>query len=186
LIVASTAFVVQPVLAAENHCIAPNGIDLNVLFGISKQIVTPYCNQVDSGEQWTAAGPAWFMNTSFEAVPEEFVPAGANPPEDFLAKFVAIKYVVDPGTRQEQTYVYPISNKLWSGAVAGFPAVWPGTLSKLPPMSVGEHFVVVYWVFSAMHCDGLAAVVDENCLGPGEVPYVAVRFEVTPGAIQSN
>jgi len=184
--IASAAFTSRSAQASNNHCIAPNGIDLNVLFGISKQIVTPYCNQVDSGEQWTAAGPAWFMNTSFEAMPEEFVPAGANPLEDFLAKFVAIKYVVDPGTRQEQTYVYPISNKLWTGTVAGFPAAWPGTLSKLPPLNIGEHVVAVYWVFSAMHCDGLAAVVDENCLGPGEVPYVAVRFEVTPGAIQSN
>src|SRR5215204_2035690 len=68
----------------ENHCIVPNGLDLNVLYGISKQIVTPFCNQVDSGEQWTAAGPAWFMNTSFEAVPDGFVSAGATPLEDFL------------------------------------------------------------------------------------------------------
>jgi len=34
-------------------------------------------------------------------------------------------------------------------------------------------------VFNAMHCDGITAVVEENCLGPGEVAYVALSFEVT-------
>jgi hypothetical protein len=189
-VIASTALIPRPAQASdpvENHCIAPNGTDLNVLYGISKQIVTPFCNQVDSGEQWTTAGALWFMSTSFEAVPDGFVPAGATPLEDFLAKFVAIKYVVDPGTLQEQTYVYPTGDRLWIGTVEpGFPAVWPGTLSKLMPLSVGEHFVQVYWVFSAMHCDGFAAVIQENCLGPGEVAYAAPRFNVTPGAQQSH
>ena len=184
--IVSTALTSRPAQASDNHCITPTGIDLNALYDITKQIVTPFCNQVDSGEHWTAAGAGWFMNTSFEAVPEGFVPAGATPLEDFLAKFVAIKYVIDPGTRQEQTYVYPTSDKLWIGTTAGFPAVWPGTLSNLQPLSVGEHFVVVYWVFNAMHCDGFAATVDENCLGPGEIAYTGVRFEVTPGALQSH
>ena len=185
-VIASTGLVAQSAQAADNHCIAPNGIDLNVFFGITKQIVTGFCNHVDSGEQWTTAGAFWLMSTSFEAVPEEFVPAGSTPLEDFLAKFVAIKYVVDPGTRQEQTYVYPTGDKLWIGTVAGFPTVWPGTLSKLPPLSIGEHVVVAYWVFSAMHRDGLGTVIDENCLRPGEVEYVAVSFEVAPGALQSH
>jgi hypothetical protein len=42
LMVASTAFTVQPALAAENHCIAPTGADLNIRYGISTQIVTPF------------------------------------------------------------------------------------------------------------------------------------------------
>jgi len=183
-VTASAALTPRPAQASDpvgNHCIHPDGTDLNVLYGISKQIVTRFCNQVDSGEHWTTAGPAWFMSTSFEAVPVGFVPAGATPLEDFLAKFIAVKYVIDPGTRQEQTYVYPTGDKLWIGTIAGFPAVWPGTLSKLMPLSIGEHVVEVYWVFSAMHCDGTAAVITENCLGPGEILYAAARFEVTPG-----
>jgi hypothetical protein len=182
----STALTSRLAQASDNHCITPTGIDLNALYGITKQIVTPFCNQVDSGEHWTAAGAGWFMNTSFEAVPESFVPAGATPLADFVAKFVAIKYVIDPGTRQEQTYIYPTSDRLWIGTTAGFPAVWPGTLSNIQPLSVGEHFVVVYWVFNAMHCDGFGTVVEENCLGPGEVAYVALGFEVTPSALQSH
>jgi hypothetical protein len=99
---------------------------------------------------------------------------------------VAIKYVIDPGTRQEQTYIYPTSDKLWIGTTAGFPAAWPGTLSKLQPLRVGKHFVVVYWVFNARHCDGFSAVVEDNCLGPGEVAYATFSFEVMPGALQSH
>src|SRR5215211_1253530 len=116
--IASAALTSRPAQASDNHCITPTGIDLNAIYGITKQIVAPFCNQVDSGEQWTAAGSAWFMNTSFEAVPDDLVPAGETPLEDFLAKFVAIKYVIDPGTRQEQTYAYPTGDKLWIGTVA--------------------------------------------------------------------
>ena len=187
VVIASSALASQPARASDDHCITPTGIDLNALYGITKQIVTPFCNQVDAGEQWTAGGPAWFMNTSFEAVPDGFVSAGATPLEDFLAKFVAVKYVIDPGTRQEQTYIYLTGDRLWIGTTGpGFPVVWPGTLSKLPPLRVGEHFVVVYWVFNAMHCDGFGTVVDEFCLGPGEIAYTGVMFEVTPGARQSQ
>jgi hypothetical protein len=182
-VIASMALLPQPAQASDNHCILPNGVDLNVLFGITEQIVGRFCPQVDSGEHWTASGSPWFMNTSFEAVPEGFVPAGATPLEDFLAKFVGVKYVIDRGTLQEQTYVFPTSDKLWIGTVAGLPAVNGVTLSLLNPLSVGDHFVELYWVFSAMHCDGLAAAA-ENCLPAGETLYARTAFVVTPGAAQ--
>jgi hypothetical protein len=171
VVMASTALTSQPAQASqshpvENHCISPTtGVDLNVLFGTTKQIITPFCNQVDSGEQWTAAGPAWLVATSLDAVPEGFVPAGATPLEDFLAKFVGVKYVLDSGTLQERTYFYPNGDKIWTGIIDVLPSVWPGTLSIASPLSIGTHVVEVYWVFSAMHCDGLAAVIEENCLG---------------------
>jgi hypothetical protein len=168
-----------------NHCISPFG-DLNELYGISQQIVNRFCPEVDSGERWTAPGPPWLVNTSFEIVPEDFVPAGATPLEDFVAKFVALKYVIDPGTTQQRTLVYPTGPRLWTGIIEDFPAVSPAPLSRVRPLSVGEHTVETYWVMSAMHCDGFAAVIEENCLGPGEVFYLSVQFEVTPGAPQSN
>jgi len=172
----------------ENHCISPNGIDGNVLFGISEQIVNPWCREVDAGEFWTSAGSFWYMAPTYGPMPAGFVPAGATPLADFLAKFVAIKYVIDPGTPQEETQVFPTGDRLWIGTIPpGLPAVWPGTLSKLRPLSVGEHIAAVYWVMSAMHCDGLAAVITENCLPAGEVPYGRPRqFVVTSGAAQSQ
>ena len=185
-VIASIALLPQPAQALDNHCILPNGVDLNVLFGITEQIVGRFCPQVDSGEHWTASGAPWVMNTSFEAVPEGFMPAGATPLEDFLAKFVGVKYVIDRGTLQEQTYVFPTSDKLWIGTIAGLPAVNGVTLSLLNPLSVDDHFVELYWVFSAMHCDGLGAVIEENCIPAGETLYARTAFVVTPGAVQSH
>jgi hypothetical protein len=188
LIVASTAFTVQSALAAENHCIAPTGADLNIRYGISTQIVTPFCTQLDSGETWTTPGGApWGMNTSFATVPEGFVAAGATPLEDFLAKFTGAKVVVDAGTAEEKTYLFPKSDKLWMGNLGGFPAVQTVTLTILKPVSVGTHTVQLYWVFSGMHCDGFGNVIQDNCLGPGEVAYgPLITFQVTPGSNKSH
>jgi hypothetical protein len=188
LIVASPAFAVQPALAAENHCIAPTGADLNIRYGISTQIVTPFCTQVDSGETWTTPGGApWFVNTSFATVPEGFVAVGATPLEDFLAKLTGANVVVDAGTSEEKTYLFPKSDKLWMGNLGGFPAVQTVTLTTLKPLSVGTHTVQLYWVFSALHCDGFGNLVQDNCLGPGEVPYgPLITFQVTPGSNKSH
>jgi hypothetical protein len=182
LIIASTAFAVQPALAAKNHCITPFGVDLNVLFGISTQIVTPFCTQIDSGEALTTpGGTPWVMNTSFATAPEGFIAAGATPMEDFLAKFIAAKAVLDAGTSKEKTYIFPNGNKLWRGTFLGFPAVQTATLTILKSLSVGKHTVQLYWVFSAMHCDGFGDVVQDNCLGPGGVAYgPLITFQVTP------
>lgn len=182
--IASTVLVVQPALAAENHCINPLGTNLNILFGILTQIVTPFCTQVDSGEAWTTpAGTPWFMNTSFVTFPEGFVAAGTTPLEDFLAKFTVAKLVVDTGTSAEKTYIFRKSVKLWMGNLRGFPAVQTAILTILKPSSVGEHTVHLYWVFSAMHCDGFGNVVQDNCLGSGEVAYgPLITFQVTAGA----
>jgi hypothetical protein len=65
------------------------------------------------------------MNTSFEVVPEGFVPAEMTPLENFLAKFVAIKYVI-------------ARERCRSGLTSIHQAVWPGTLSKLQPMCIGR------------------------------------------------
>jgi len=72
-----------------NQCILPNGVDLNELYGVSEQIVTPFCTQADAGRHWTIS-VAWLMPTSFESVPAGFEPAGDTPLGDFLAKFVAV------------------------------------------------------------------------------------------------
>jgi hypothetical protein len=182
-----------------NHCISPDGHDLNELYGIPQQIVTGFCPEVNAGERWTAPGAPWIMNWSFEEVPDGFVPAGATPLEDFIAKFKAIKYVIDAGTAQETTLIYPIhptGPDLWVGTLeldfgAGpedFPAVNPAPLSSVRPLSIGEHTVDTYWVFDSdsPHCDGFGKVIEENCLGPGEILYRFGSFEVTRGAAQSQ
>jgi hypothetical protein len=153
---------------------------LNELFDVSDQIVYFFCPTVDAGQHWTFTIP-WFMNTSFESVPPEFVPAGDTPLEDFVAKFVAVKYVVDPGTEEEKTYVFPNSDMLWTGVLADLPAVNTLTLGSVQPLSVGQHLVEVYWEFSALHCDGLAANLEENCIPAGETLFRRTTFEVISG-----
>jgi hypothetical protein len=174
---------------AENHCIAPNGADLNDIYDVSAQIVTSFCNQVDSGEQWVAPGAPWSMSGTFKLVPKDFVPAGDTPLEDFKAKFQAVKFVIDPGTAQEKIVVFPNNDRLFTSAGSAFPDTpedWsvtsPITLGTLQPLSIGAHGAHVYWVFSAMHCDGLGKKIDNNCLGPGEVLYTRPSFTVTAGA----
>jgi len=162
------------------HCITPTAVDLNERYGVSEAIIAPFCTTLDSGRHWTVTN-AWFMSPTFVAVPNGFVPAGLTPLEDFIAKFIGVKYVVDPGTSKEKTYVFGNDDDLAifndeETAIAN--AVSLGTLK---PLSVGDHVVDSYLLFSAMHCDGIANVVEENCLPAGETWYSSVQFTVTPG-----
>ena len=100
-----------------DHCLAFDGTDLNELYGVSETIVATFCPQLGTGEHWTTTS-RWFVAESYGQVPPGFVPApGATPLDDFRAKFVGVRYVIDSGTRQERTYVFPNSDKLWTGIV---------------------------------------------------------------------
>ena len=183
VVVASLALAGRPAVADPNAgpgpCFRPDGVNLNELYGVSYRIITRTCNQAVAGERWVQPA-AWFMAPTFEAVPDEFVPAGSTPLEDFVAKFTAVRYVVDAGTKHERTYVVPTSDRLWIGELEGLSAVNTVTLASLKPVSVGQHTIAVYWTFSAMHCDGLAANAVENCFPAGETFYTATAFEVLP------
>jgi hypothetical protein len=173
---------------ADNHCLAPDGTtDLNEFYGVSQQIVAPFCPQADSGNFWTTTA-RWFITPTFESFPPGFVPTGDTPTEDFVAKFVGVKYVIDPGTKQQRTYLYENRGRLWigdGGDAFDFPTVLVNTITVglLKPLKAGEHSIEVYWVFNGMHCDGFPdGTVEENCLGPGDVLFNQFAFEVTAGA----
>jgi hypothetical protein len=161
-------------------CITPTDVDLNERYGVSDAIVAPFCPEVSSGRRWTVTN-AWFMNVEFAAVPADFVAAGDTPLEDFIAKLIGVKYVVDPGTSKQKTYVFGNDEDL--GIVFDADAVIANTLTLgvLKPLSVGDHVVESYLLFSAMHCDGFGADVASNCLPAGEVLFSSVTFTVTPG-----
>jgi hypothetical protein len=135
------------------HCLTPTGVDLNERYGVSDAIVAPFCTEIAAGHRWTVTN-AWFMNTFFESTPPGFVPAGATPAEDYAAKFEAVKYVVDPGSKKERTVVFTNVEDL--AIVSADPQVVanPITLGSLSPLSPGTHNVDSYLVFSALHCDG--------------------------------
>lgn len=172
---------------AATHCTVPGiELDLNVFYGVSHAIVAPFCTSINAGEEWSVTA-GWFMNTTFAVFPSNFTPAGATPMEDFIAKFVGVKYVVDPGTAQEKTYVLKNKRHLWTGVnVFGDPLVNTLTMGTLPPLSVGQHVVRTSWLFSQMHCDGLGDVIGElpggaNCLEAGERHVSTIAFEVKAG-----
>ena len=99
------------------HCVGGDGTDLNEFYGVSETIVATFCPRLRTGEHWTTTS-RWFVAESYGQVPPGFVPApGATPLDDFRAKFVGVRYVIDSGTRQERTYVFPNSDKLWTGIV---------------------------------------------------------------------
>ena len=161
-------------------CITPTGLDLNEFYGVSEAIITPFCTEVESGRRWTVSN-RWFMAPTFEAVPDGFEPAGATPIEDFVAKFIGVKYVVDPGTSRERTYVRGNVDDLIILDDGVEVIAITVALGGLNPSSVGDHIVDSYLLFSALHCDGLAAVVEENCLPAGETFFSSMQFTVTPG-----
>ena len=166
---------------SPNQCLAPSGVDLNVFYGVSHAIVAPFCTVVRTGEEWSVTA-IWFTNFTFAVVPPNFVPAGATPMEDFIAKFIGVKYVVDPGTAQEKTYLFKNKRHLWLGAfLNGFPLANTLTMGTIQPLSVGRHVVKTFWVFSAMHCDGFDAVMIQNCIPEGETHYSTIPFEVKSG-----
>jgi hypothetical protein len=162
-----------------NHPIT--GEDLNERYGISEQFVAPFCPELGAGQRWRAPGPSWFMNTAFDAVPEEFEPAGDTPLEDFQAKFVGYRYVIDGGTKDERNYLFTNTEDLWIGDFDGFPDVSPVLMisdAATKPLKVGEHTVARFWVMDGVHCDGFGADIENNCLPDGEVLFAVTTFEV--------
>ena len=160
------------------HCLSPSGLDLNEFYGVTETIVAPFCTQVGTGESWRV-WQAWSMGSTFKKVPKGFVPAGSTPLEDFVAKFIGVKYVVDPGTPQVKTYSFTNVGDVLVLTGARSVLVNPVTLGTLEPLSVGGHVVDSYWSMSALHCDGVGRVLEDNCLPAGDTFYLHVAFEVT-------
>jgi hypothetical protein len=162
------------------ECVTPGGVNINVGFGVSDWVVwSPFCSEIGAGHRWTVSNP-WSMSPTFDVVPPGFVPAGPTPVDDFLAKFEAVKYVVDPGTKKEQTYVFTNGEDM--GFLTLGPRIFanPVTLGSMSPLAPGVHVVDSYLVMNAQHCDGLGddATPGQNCL-EGEVFYTSYEFTVT-------
>ncbi len=168
--VASSSTVNTAALKAPDHCVSPafGGLDLNEFYGVTEQIVAPGCSEINAGQPYRVWAGA-LMNYSFDSVPSGFVAVGGTPLEDFVAKFVAVKYVVDPGTDEEKTYVFPNSDKLWTGILFGLPHVNTLTLAAaLKPLPVGPHRIDMFWTFSAMWCDGFTDSIAQSCILAGD------------------
>ena len=171
----------------DNHCLEP---DANTELGFSEQLVLPgLCDVVEAGEFYVPGVFPWHMNTTFESVPQGFVPTGATPAEDFVAKAGHVTYTVDAGTRAEKRYTFDVADivNVYSGEAVGFlPTAF--FIAKLPPLPPGEHTVEAQLEMKARHCDGLGTA-RYNCLEPG-VQYdmcpLRMHFTVVPKATRSR
>ncbi|WP_219670732.1 hypothetical protein [Streptomyces bambusae] len=153
------------------HCVTPDGIDLNELYGVKHRIIgPPTCRTTREGEKWVRTVAPWFTaaDAASAVYPEGYRPSRRNPIDDFNSKFVSATYVHDRGTPNEQTFTFPRKKVLRTGFVSpeGLPysvAVSP----PLAPLSVGTHTSTVFVTLSKEHCDGLGTVRAENCLPAG-------------------
>lgn len=164
---------------STNHCLNPEGTDLNARYDIAEQIAAFFCSRIEQGKPWRVAA-LWTVSPTFDAAPDGFVPAGDTPLEDFARKLVSVTYVIDPGTRQERVIVFPNNHLLWLGSVDGYPAANTITLGVLGPIRPGRHIIEVHWTFRALHCDGFSDVIDESCLPAGNFLYDRYEIQVTP------
>ena len=101
----------------DGHCVTGDGIDLNEVLAVSETIVLhPDCYEVDAGEIYIPLG-YWMMAKSYESVPSPHPLAGSTPIEDFLAKVVAVRYVVDPDTRRARSYRFDARDNVRIGTL---------------------------------------------------------------------
>ena len=159
-----------------NHCIFPPDGDFNEAYGITEALVW-YCGtEIGSGQDWRT-NMGWGMADKYTVKPKGFVPGGATPLDDFLAKFVGVRIVVDPGTSQQRTYVFTDTSKLYveaPGLVMSF------GMGVMAPLAVGHHALESYWTMSGVHCDGFAKKL-EDCLPAGDSLGFATDFTVIAG-----
>ena len=181
VLASTTASVALAGSARTAHCVAPNGVDINANLSLDVAVVAPFCPTIKAGDRWV---PAQFYTAArtWEQMPDGYVPAGATPLEDFVAKFVAIRYVVDEGTPDQFTVEFKNGPRLWTGVHPINPAIalaTPMTLGAIRPLGVGAHTVRTFWIMSALQCDGWSAVAEESCFGgAGPFDNGILAFEV--------
>jgi hypothetical protein len=179
-----------------NRCLNEFGIDLNQLYGVTAQMQTGDCGEQTAGEQWVVP-LSWIVHTGNGSVyPPGYTPSSPLPIEDFAAKLVAVKIIVDAGLSSEKTHYLAAADVLRTDIDTD--ALMPGAFDEtypiasilpiLLPLSVGDHTYQPFLLMRAQHCDGFGTVVRNSCLSAGEVrfgPRRALRVTAplpSPGA----
>jgi hypothetical protein len=167
---------------SAHPCVSPSGRDLNQLFGVRDPIVAPFCPEVGAGERWRPVAN-WTTALDHAVIPQGYVPSRPAPYEDFAAKFVAARYVIDPGTRHERVHTLPAAQLLRNQQVVpadqvAFAAWVPAAAFR--PLPAGEHVVAIHVTLSADHWDGFGTDPAFNRLPQGESFFVAHAFTVVP------
>jgi hypothetical protein len=162
----------------ERRCFHPSGADMNEVHDTHHRIITSFCPVALVGERWIPAA-TWATNTMYEAVPVGYTPSRATPIEDFNAKFVGARYVIDGATKHERTYGRSASEILQTGlTIPGTDFPMSAFLAVLPPLPPGAHTVDIFLTLSADHWDGFGVDPSANLFPAGEIHCSHVRFTV--------
>lgn len=161
----------------ERQCIHPLGFDMNEVSNTNHRIITDFCTVALVGERWIPAA-AWTTNTTYEVIPEGYTPSRATPIDDFLAKFVSARYVIDEGTKHERTYSFSASKILQIVTAPGSDLPTASIMAVLPPLAPGVHTVDIFLTLRADHWDGFGVDPSANLWPAGETHCSHVEFTV--------
>ena len=159
---------------AADHCVSPAGDDLNAIFSTPDSLVAPFCTTIAAGDPWRA-----IIRIAASGSDHVF-PAGYTAPtapldEDFLAKLVSVRLVVDAGTRTERSYlVTPDELILRHGGLPDSMRFVAWASERRHPLPPGEHTVDQHVTLSAAFWDGLGLDPAVNQIPAGE--SFATRF----------
>ncbi len=161
-----------------NHCISPAGDDLNEVFGTTDAFVAPFCTEVPTGDRWRAVLRVQVAGSDY-VLPAGYVPSRALLDQDFLAKFVSSRFVVDAGTAQERSYTFSVRELVIETGVlpdgSRFARWVTPSMHPLPP---GDHTVDEYVTLTADFWDGLGLDPGLNLVPAGESLAGSVQFRV--------
>ena len=161
-----------------NHCVSPAGEDLNEVFGTRDAFIAPFCNEAHVGDRWRAVLRVQAAGDD-PVFPPGYVPSTPLLDEDFLAKFVAGRYVVDAGTKRERSYTFSRDELIVeNGALPDDTRFVRWTTPSLHPLPPGQHTVDEYIVQSADFWDGLGLDPAVNFGPAGESLVGSVEFSV--------
>lgn len=177
LTIAGTMAVGSPSAFADSPrvttCLRPDGTSVQQFAGLSVSVVLPFypgCDTIKSGATWTT-GFGWYATKSWEGIPAGYVPVGSAPIQDFVSHLVSARILVDAGTPEEFSVVWPNSPALLLYADAQYDYASGITLGTIRPLSVGRHTLQRFITLSGVTCDGTSADPNLSCAPGGELAY---------------
>ena len=163
---------------SSNHCITPGGDDLNEVFATNDAFVAPFCTEVHTGDRWRAVLRIQVAGSDY-VFPPGYAPSRPLLDEDFLAKFVSARFVVDAGTAQERRYTFAASELvLQTGVLPDGSRFVRWVTPSMHPLPPGDHTVDEYGTLTADFWDGLGLDPAINLLPAGEGFAGSVQFSV--------
>jgi hypothetical protein len=165
---------IDPPGRQANDCVHPSGVSFNELFAVPEQFWNFICTDLSAGEHWRPTA-AWTFAEGADAIyPPGYAPLYANPLDDWLAKVVTIKMVIDGGTNREKTYFYSPAEAVRTDVrIAQLNPSFPDLptaflIPRMAPLSPGHHTHEMIVVLSAQQCDGLTTDEAAICAPAGE------------------